>query len=112
MKKNTARLILALVAWLAPLARAADAPGAANSAAQVHIENFAFRPQTLEVPAGTTVVWVNDDEEIHALFAVDQSFRSPGLDSAATFEHRFSAPGTYEYRCSLHPQMKGTIVVR
>ena len=106
MKQKLASLVLVLAAGLAPAAPGADAP------AQVHIENFQFHPETLEVPVGTTVVWVNDDEEIHALFAVDQSFRSPGLDGAATFAHRFSAPGTYEIRCSLHPQMKGTIVVR
>ena len=108
MKQKTAPLILALAlfAWLAPPARAGTGPS------QVRIENFSFHPETLEVPAGTTVVWVNDDEEIHALFALDQSFRSPGIDSKETFEHRFTTPGTYEYRCSLHPQMKGTIVVR
>jgi len=106
MKKKLASLVLVLAAGLAARAPAADPPP------QVHIENFSFHPDTLEVPVGTTVVWVNDDEEIHALFAVDQSFHSPGLDTAATFEHRFDAAGTYEVRCSLHPQMKGTIVVR
>ena len=107
MKTKAASPMLALAFLLAPAARAADAPPAA-----VHIENFAFRPQTLEVPAGTTVVWINDDEELHALFALDSSFRSPGLEGDGKFEHRFTVPGTYEYRCSLHPQMKGTIVVR
>jgi plastocyanin len=106
MNKKTAPLVLALFTWLALPAQAGTAPS------QVRIDNFSFHPATLEVPVGTTVVWVNDDEEIHALFALDQSFRSPGLDEKATFEHRFTAPGTYEYRCSLHPQMKGTIVVR
>jgi len=112
MKQKIASLVLVLAAGLAPLARAAEAPRTANSLPRVHIENFQFRPRTLEVPVGTTVVWVNDDEEIHALFALDQSFHSPGLEGDATFEHRFTAPGTYEYGCSLHPQMKGTIVVR
>jgi plastocyanin len=105
MKTNAAtRRALALAP--APLARAADAPP------KVHIENFQFRPQTLEVPVGATVVWVNDDEEVHALYALDDSFRSPGIEGDATFEHTFTKAGTVEYRCSLHPQMKGTIVVR
>ncbi|HTO55245.1 MAG TPA: cupredoxin family copper-binding protein [Myxococcota bacterium] len=106
MKTKLASLAVVLVAALAPGVRAADA------APKVHIENFQFRPQTLEVPVGATVVWVNDDEEIHALYAMDDSFRSPALDGDASFEHQFTKAGTYEYRCSLHPQMKGTIVVR
>lgn len=106
MKTKIASRLLALAVALAPVASAADAPP------RVHIENFQFRPQTLEVPVGATVVWVNDDEEIHALYAKDDSFRSGGLDGDATFEHQFTKAGTYEYGCSLHPQMKGTIVVR
>ena len=40
------------------------------------------------------------------------SFRSPGLDGDETYAHAFNAPGTYEYRCALHPQMVGKIVVK
>ena len=81
-------------------------------AAQVQIQNFRFDPATLEVPVGATVTWVNRDEEIHALVASDASFRSPGLDGDETYAHAFTAPGTYEYRCALHPQMVGRIVVK
>jgi plastocyanin len=81
-------------------------------AAQIQIQNFRFDPATLEVPVGTTVTWVNHDEEIHALVASDASFRSPGLDGDETYAHAFTAPGTYEYRCALHPQMVGKIVVK
>jgi len=35
-----------------------------------------------------------------------------GLDSDQQFSYRFEKPGTYEYRCALHPQMTGTVVVR
>jgi plastocyanin len=104
--KTINAFLLAMAVALAPSARAAEAP------TKVHIENFQFRPETLEVPVGATVVWVNDDEEIHALFALDDAFHSPGLDSDETFSHQFTKPGTYEYRCSLHPQMHGVVVVR
>ena len=81
-------------------------------AAQIQIQNFRFDPATIEVPVGATVTWVNHDEEIHALVASDASFRSPGLDGDETYAHEFDAPGTYEYRCALHPQMVGKIVVK
>ena len=81
-------------------------------AATVQISNFRFQPETLEVPAGSSVTWRNADEEIHAIVAADGSFASPGMDTDGTFTRTFPAPGTYAYRCALHPQMRGTIVVR
>ncbi|HTO71378.1 MAG TPA: cupredoxin family copper-binding protein [Myxococcota bacterium] len=81
------------------------------AAAAVKIENFQFTPGSLDVKAGDTVTWTNADEELHALQADDGSFRSGGLNGDATFAHTFDKPGTYAYRCTLHPQMTGKIVV-
>ena len=90
--------------------------GAATSAApetvQIQIRSFHFVPPTLEVAAGATVTWVNQDEEIHTITSSDGLFSSPGLDGAQEFSYRFETAGTYEYRCALHPQMNGTVVVR
>ena len=82
------------------------------AAAAVKIENFQFSPGTLQIAAGDTVTWTNADEELHALAADDGSFRSGGLTGDASFAHTFDKPGSYGYRCTLHPQMTGTIVVR
>jgi plastocyanin len=100
----------AIFACLALGVRAATADGA--SPAQIVIQNFRFDPPTISVPVGTTVTWTNHDEEIHSLFSTQGGFSSPGLDSNQQFSFRFEKPGTYEYRCALHPQMTGTIVVR
>lgn len=78
----------------------------------VNIENFAFNPPTLTVPAGTTVTWTNKDEEPHNVVAEDGSFRSPGMDAQGTFTYQFSKPGTYKYVCGIHPFMKATVVVQ
>ena len=45
----------------------------------VSIDNFAFAPATLTVPAGSTVTWTNQDEEPHTVVANDGSFHSPGM---------------------------------
>ena len=100
----------AIFACLALGVRAATADGA--SPAQIVIQNFRFDPPTLEVPVGTTVTWMNKDEEIHMVTSSHGLFRSPGLEGDQQFAHRFEKPGSYEYGCALHPQMKGTIVVR
>jgi plastocyanin len=88
------------------------AAAAGRAERQITITNFAFSQPTLTVPAGSTVTWVNDDEEPHTVTAKDRSFTSPGLDQSETFTHRFDRPGTYSYFCAIHPHMTATIVVR
>jgi plastocyanin len=100
----------AVFACLALGVRAATASDA--SGAQILIQNFRFDPPTLSVPVGATVTWTNHDEEIHTLVSPQGGFSSPALDSDQQFAFRFEKPGTYQYRCGLHPQMTGTVVVR
>ena len=78
---------------------------------QVSIDNFAFAPATLTVKVGGTVTWTNRDEEPHTVAANDGSFHSPGMGTGATFSHTFASAGTFDYVCSIHPMMHGTVVV-
>jgi hypothetical protein len=57
------------------------------------------------------VAWTNDDAVPHTATALDGAFDSGIFDPGASFSQTFADPGTYEYRCNLHPQMTGTIVV-
>jgi plastocyanin len=84
---------------------------AQEAAAAILIDNFTFNPQRLTVKAGTTVVWTNHDDIPHAIAAVNKQFRSKALDTDDAYSFKFIAPGIYEYFCSLHPHMTGTIVV-
>ena len=87
------------------------APAAPASGNAVNIDNFAFAPATLTVPAGSTVTWTNRDEEPHTVVANDGSFHSPGMGSQATFSYTFAKAGTFDYVCSIHPFMHATVVV-
>jgi amicyanin len=82
-----------------------------NAPATVTIDNFTFTPQRLTVKAGTTVIWTNKDDIPHAVAAVSKLFRSQALDTDQDYSFTFTTPGSYEYFCSLHPHMTGTIVV-
>jgi plastocyanin len=84
---------------------------AAVAGDQVTIDNFAFSPATLTVKAGATVTWTNRDEEPHTVAATDGSFHSPGMGTGATFSHTFPTAGKFDYVCSIHPMMHGTVVV-
>jgi amicyanin len=97
----------------APAATGSSTPAPATPVGPnaVNIDNFKFVPQSLTVPVGTTVTWTNQDEEPHTIAAKDGSFHSPALDSRQTFSYAFQAPGSYDYICSIHPFMTGTVVV-
>lgn len=103
---------LALFALVLPFPLAAP-PVAAHQAgtAEVKVVDFAFEPQTLTVPAGTTVTWTNTSSRVHTVTADDGSFDSARLDAGETFSQVFDTPGTYTYHCGYHPDMTGTIVV-
>jgi plastocyanin len=75
------------------------------------IDEFAFKPDTITVPVGTTVVWENKDDIPHTVVAVDKTFRSPALDTDDKFSFTFNNTGSFEYFCSLHPNMKAKVIV-
>jgi plastocyanin len=89
----------------------AAGPAAPVSGGAVSIDNFAFIPATLTVPAGSTVTWTNHDEQPHTVAANDGSFHSPGMDSQGTYSHTFPMAGKFDYVCSIHPSMHATVVV-
>lgn len=96
----------------APRPQAGTATSAAPVAGtKVTITNFAFTPATLKVKPGETVVWTNQDEEPHTVVAQDNSVHSPGLDANGTYTFTFTNAGTFDYICSIHPFMHGTVVV-
>jgi plastocyanin len=103
-----------LAAVLAGGLLAAGALRAAPAGSTVGIDNFAFTPATITVAAGTKVVWTNSDDIPHTVLdaATARTFRSKPLDTGDSFAFTFTTPGTYQYICSLHPFMKGTVVVK
>jgi plastocyanin len=79
---------------------------------RIEIKDFAFNPQTITVKSGEKVTWINRDEEPHTIVSVGKQFKkSTALDTDQEFTITAGAPGTYEYFCSVHPKMTGTIVV-
>lgn len=78
----------------------------------VTIDNFVFQPMTLEITRGTTVTWVNRDDIPHVVASTTGLFKSRALDTDASFSYTFTAVGSYEYFCSVHPKMTGKIVVK
>jgi plastocyanin len=79
---------------------------------RIEIKDFAFNPQTITVKSGEKVTWINRDDEPHTIVSVGKQFKkSTALDTDQEFTITVGVPGTYDYFCSVHPKMTGTIVV-
>jgi plastocyanin len=76
------------------------------------INGLAYVPSRIDIAPGTTVQWKNNDPLIHTVTATDGSFGSPQFGLDGTYRHTFTTPGTYTYYCTLHPNMKATVVVK
>ncbi len=108
MRATTTCLQVSLLALWVSLAAAGENP---KPVQQVQIDNFSFVPQTVTVKAGTTVTWVNRDDVPHTVVSTEKEFRSQVLDTDGTYTHTFTAPGSFDYYCSVHPHMKGKVIV-
>jgi plastocyanin len=82
----------------------------------VRIQNFAFEPQTVRVPRGATVAWVNCEpaaaaDQPHTTTSDTGAWNSPLLGIGEAFARRFDDAGEFPYHCAPHPAMQGTIIV-
>jgi amicyanin len=103
-------LTISLIA--APHAQEQPAGNASALSAAVLIGNFTFTPAEITVAPGTTVTWTNGDDIPHTVTATNKAFRSKAMDTDQRYSFTFTVPGTYDYFCSLHPQMQGKVIVK
>jgi amicyanin len=84
---------------------------AAAKTSQVMIMNMAFSPATLDVSVGDTVTWTNMDEAPHNVIVTSGpvKFSSPTLQKGQKYSFTFTKAGTYDYYCSIHPNMKASV---
>ncbi len=72
---------------------------------------FAFMPKTLKIVHGTTVKWTNTTTVTHTVTSDTGLFNSGLIAPGGTFSFTFKRAGTFTYHCTIHPFMKGKIVV-
>ena len=97
-------------------------PPTGGGTASVTIQDYSFSQTNLTVKAGTTVTWTNNGPSTHTVTSdVAGQFGSGDLappggggyggGGGQTFQHAFTATGSYAYHCSIHATMKATITV-
>jgi plastocyanin len=113
----TGRLLLPAVAMLAATVFAAGCGGAGESSEPVAttevkmVKSYRFDPKTIEIRAGETVTWTNEDNFTHTVEVDGQEDHK--VDQGDSFEIKFDTPGTYHYVCTLHSKdMDGTVIVK
>ena len=87
---------------------------ATTAAGAVTMQNISFQPATTQVKVGDTVTWTNDESVGHDVTADDGSFKSGpsgGMQQGDTFQHKFDKAGNFAYKCTVHPNMTGTVNV-
>ena len=90
-----------------------EGSGGTGPGTQVSMKDIKFNPGTVTIKAGGKVTWTNDDSVGHDVTADDFESGSPGgIEGGSTFSHTFKKAGTYDYVCSVHPGMEGTVKVK
>src|SRR5213082_1124606 len=101
------------VIWFAAaaLALVLVAP-AATATTTVRIKRSGFAPTSITINQDDSVTWTNTDTIDHQVVANGGSFASPILAAGKSWTHTFNRGGTFHYHDSLHPGLRGTVVVR
>lgn len=70
-----------------------------------------YDPDLVVISAGDTVLWENDDEAIHTVTGTQFEFDSGLVSVGESFQYTFEEEGTFDYFCTVHPWMVGTVIV-
>jgi plastocyanin len=87
--------------------------GAATKSVTATIKDFNFEPKAATVAAGGTITWTNEDSANHNVVFDDKSVKGiSNLRQDQSGEVTFDKAGSYDYVCSYHPGMEGTVEVQ
>ncbi len=113
----TRRLLLPAVALLAVTLLGAGCGSAGESSQPVAttevamVKSYRFDPKTIEIEAGDTVTWTNEDNFTHTVQIDGQEDRT--VEPGENVSIKFGTAGTYHYVCTLHSKdMDGEVVVK
>ena len=75
-----------------------------------------YIPSKISVGTGYLVTWINDDSAFHSVTSGPYGdptglFDSGHMDPGDVFAYQFNEAGEFQYHCTLHPWMEGTVLV-
>ncbi len=108
----TRSLVAAVLVSFACLLQSGANALAASTTHTVVIAEMKFVPDTLTVAPGDTIVWVNKDFFPHTATAQNKSFDSREIAMSKSWKYVATKKGAFPYICTLHPTMKGSLIVK
>ena len=113
IRRASALLSVATAAVLALLAcRAEDFTRPPEGTVFVGVRDSFFLPETVTVMLGKSVRWTNEGALQHTVVADSVPWQSGLLEHQWWFEVRFDSVGVFDYHCSQHTAMTGTVIVQ
>jgi plastocyanin len=102
-----ATLLALILAWPSPVT-------AADQTHTVVQKGRAFHPGEVTINRGESLTFTNDDEFIHQIYveATDFGFDTDERNPGENVTESFTAPGTFEVRCHIHPKMRLIVHVK
>jgi len=97
-----------VIAWLLLLVGLGSTPKSHT----VEIRGMEFHPAVLTVAVGDTIVWINRDIVPHTATGMRRKWDSGQLQQGDSGRYVPSRVGRVPYTCTLHPTMKGMLIVR
>lgn len=79
---------------------------------EVVIQDMAFAPTSVTIPANSVVKWINKDGTAHTVTSTTGLFDSGNLGNEVTYTHEFTSTGMFSYRCNLRSVMTGSVIVQ
>jgi plastocyanin len=76
----------------------------------VNAVDFGYMPSVTRIHVGQTVIWQNGGRELHDVTG-DDDWHSGPIEGRYEYRHTFGFAGSFNYRCSVHPDMRGTVIV-
>jgi plastocyanin len=86
-----------------------------SAVGSIDIKNMAFTPSQITISKGGTVTWTNNDTTAHTVTDDLSNVGGPAsgtIEPGQTYSFTFNKTGSFQYHCSIHPSMRGTIVVK
>ena len=100
------------VAAIVATAAGASAPPPLVASRTIDMRGFKFRPDSLRLAVGDTVIWSNADDEPHSVTLDTATFDSGDIAPGSRFRWVFRQKGRLRYHCEVHPRMKGVLDIR
>jgi plastocyanin len=104
-------VLLTTLGLTALLVSGATAGAAGEAGIRVSIVGRAYQPSQLTVGVGQTVTWQDESLSQHTVTSVDGLFDSGAMSTGSSFTMTFTKAGTFDYTCTIHPEMKGSVLV-